>query len=239
MKGRNRKWLGVSLLALAFAVSGPMGWTQTSDAAKKANPCNPCAAKKGNPCNPCAAKGNPCNPCAAKKANPCNPCAAKKANPCNPCGVKAKANPCNPCAAGGGRKGPRAKARMIIGKVLYAKGNYVAVQWKGAKINIDVHAKTQYSRGPAKSSLGSIKPGERIIVSMMDRGGKLSANYVYLSKASKGGNPCNPCAAKGNPCNPCAAKKANPCNPCAAKGNPCNPCAAKKANPCNPCAAKK
>lgn len=82
-------------------------------AAKKVNPCNPCAAK--NPCNPCAAN-NPCNPCAAgggAASNACavprlqaaaksNPCAAKKANPCaakNPCNPCAAKNPCNPCAA--------------------------------------------------------------------------------------------------------------------------------------------
>jgi hypothetical protein len=139
---------------------------------------------------------------------------------------------------------------MIIGKVIYAKADHLAVDWNGKKLNIGISKKTQYRQGPTSTSAGSVKPGQRIIVSMLDRGGKLSANYVYLSKAGGGnpcnpcaakGNPCNPCAAKGNPCNPCAAKKAaNPCNPCAAKkGNPCNPCAAKKANPCNPCAAKK
>ena len=235
MRERCWKLTGITLLALAFVFGGSLALTDTAGAA------NPCAAQKANPCNPCAAKGNPCNPCAAQKANPCNPCAAK-----NPCA----ANPCNPCAAGGGG-GAKAEARMIIGKVIYAKADHVAVDWNGKKLNIGLSKKTQYRQGPTSTSAESIKPGQRIIVSMLDRGGKLSANYVYLSKAGKGGNPCNPCAANpcnpcaaqkaANPCNPCAAKKGNPCNPCAAKkaANPCNPCADKKANPCNPCAAKK
>ncbi|MFQ5912080.1 MAG: hypothetical protein ACE5JS_02750 [Nitrospinota bacterium] len=239
MRRCSLKAIWTILLIGAFVGASVLGMAQTAQATyHAANPCNPCAAKKAaNPCNPCAAKkaANPCNPCAAKKAaNPCNPCAAKKAaNPCNPCA--AKANPCNPCAAGAA-KGPSAKARMIIGKVIYASADHLSVQWNGKKLRVGVHNKTRFTRGREKSSAKTIKAGERIIVSMLDRGGRLSANYVYLAKAGMAGNPCNPCAAKANPCNPCAAK-ANPCNPCAAKANPCNPCAA-KANPCNPCAAK-
>jgi hypothetical protein len=116
---------------------------------------------------------------------------------------------------------------MIIGQVVAADAKQLAVRWQDQTLNIGVHGKTQYTRGREKASLASIAPGERIIVSMLDRGGQLSATYVYLAQASA-----------GNPCNPCAAKKMNPCNPCAAKANPCNPCAAKK-NPCNPCGAKK
>ena len=239
----------MAALVLALTLLFSIGPLMESEAAhhKRANPCaakaNPCAAKM-NPCNPCAAKAR-MNPCAAKM-NPCNPCAAKaRMNPCaakmNPC------NPCNPCAARSAT-GPTAQARMIIAKVLYAGGNRLGVEWKQQQLHIGLHDKTQYRRGADKTSASDIKTGEQIIVSMLDRGGNLSATYVYLARAQLGGNPCNPCAAKArmnpcNPCNPCAAKArmnpCNPCNPCAAKKmNPCNPCAAKKMNPCNPCAAK-
>ncbi|MCZ6873860.1 MAG: hypothetical protein O7G88_10070, partial [bacterium] len=132
-------------------------------------------------------------------------------NPCNPCAAK---NPCNPCAAKSSR-GAAAKARMIIAKVVSARPNRLAVKWQDQTLSIGVSSKTQFRRGATRTSVASVKPGEQIIVSMIDRKGTLNANYVYLAKASVGGNPCNPCAAK-NPCNPCATKM-NPCNPCAAK----------------------
>ncbi len=220
----------MAALVLALTLLFSIGPLMESEAAHHKS-ANPCAAKA----NPCAAKMNPCNPCAAKARM--NPCAAKM-NPCNPC---------NPCAARSAT-GPTVQARMIIAKVLYAGGNRLGVEWKQQQLHIGLHDKTQYRRGADKTSASDIKTGEQIIVSMLDRGGNLSATYVYLARAQLGGNPCNPCAAKArmnpcNPCNPCAAKArmnpCNPCNPCAAKKmNPCNPCAAKKMNPCNPCAAK-
>ncbi len=89
---------------------------------------------------------------------------------------------------------------MIIAKVISADGNRLAVNWQKQQLQIGLHNKTQYKRGGDKAGAADIKPGEQIIVSMMDRGGNLSATYVYLAKANIGGNPCNPC-------NPCGAKK--------------------------------
>lgn len=168
------------------------------------------------------------NPCAPKAVNPCTPKAV------NPCAPKAQVNPCAPGAAAG----PMAKGRMIVGQVVSATPGQIDVQSDGQKVRVAVDEKTRFTRGREKSSLATLRPGERIILSTTERAGTFKANFVYLSVAQATVNPCapkavNPCAPKANPCavkkpsaetNPCAPKAVNPCavtNPCAPKANPC------------------
>jgi hypothetical protein len=140
---------------------------------------------------------------------------------------------------------------MIVGQVVSATSGQIEVQSDGQKVRVAGDEKTRFTRGREKSTLASVRPGERVILSTTERAGTFKANFVYLAAAQAAVNPCapaavNPCAVK-NPCavvNPCAPKAVNPCapqvNPCAPKANPCavkkpsaetNPCAP-KANPC-------
>ncbi len=76
---KSRKFLAVSIPALAVALSGAAILSSPIDAlsiipaaqARGDNPCAP-ASRGGNPCAPASRGGNPCAP-VSRGANPCAP----------------------------------------------------------------------------------------------------------------------------------------------------------------------
>ena len=71
---------------------------------------------------------------------------------------------------------------MLIGMVISVESGRLTIQWKKQILQISVHSRTRFTRGKDRSSFSSIRPGERITVSVLDWGGRLSASYVYLFK---------------------------------------------------------